>query len=176
MFKLRKYLLLSSCLTIITVIYLFRLLMFADAAIDSWNSDDAQIRVKPQLNQAQYFNQLLLKQQQQQKSNGFQSNTPTNHDDTSVTADGNSIIENGIDHSELVDDISSSSMQSLGKDHDSNSDDTGDIRIAVKSKRRYEYVPAHYDRDDQHQTPRMIEIVSDTMPLRIKNYYLNHHY
>ncbi|KAH9413095.1 hypothetical protein DERP_006781 [Dermatophagoides pteronyssinus] len=160
----RKFSLLSSCLTIITVICSFKLLIFADTlTTDSWNSDDAQIRAKP-LNQAQYFNQLLLKQQSQ-KSNGFQPNTPSslsNHDDTGVTAD---VIGNGIDHNELIDDISSSSLPSLVKDN--GIDDTGDIRIAVKSKRRYEYVPVHYDRDDQQQTPRMIEIVSDTMPLRL---------
>ena len=79
-----------------------------------------------------------------------------------MTAD---VTGNGIDHNELIDDISSSSLPSLVKDN--GIDDIGDIRIAVKSKRRYEYVPVHYDRDDQQQTPRMIEIVSDTMPLRL---------
>ena len=42
----------------------------------------------------------------------------------------------------------------------------GNIRIAVQSKRRYEFVPVHFDRDDI-KMPKMIEIVSDTMPLRL---------
>src|SRR5699024_4496838 len=40
------------------------------------------------------------------------------------------------------------------------------IRLAVQSKRRYEFVPVHFDREDV-KVPRMIEIVSDTMPLRL---------
>lgn len=54
-----------------------------------------------------------------------------------------------------------------GSGGSSNADnDEGNIQIAVKSKRRYEFVPFHYDRDEM-KTPRMIEIVSDTMPLRL---------
>ena len=42
----------------------------------------------------------------------------------------------------------------------------GDIQIAVKSRRKYEMSPVHFDRQTE-KTPRMIEIVSDTMPLRL---------
>lgn len=41
------------------------------------------------------------------------------------------------------------------------------IQIAVRSKRRFEYAPAHFDRQADGKTPKMIEIVSDTMPLRL---------
>ena len=55
-----------------------------------------------------------------------------------------------------------------GAEHDHSGTDTSDsnIRIAVKSKRRFEFVPVHFDRDDMRQ-PRMIEISSDSMPLRL---------
>ena len=53
------------------------------------------------------------------------------------------------------------SMDVRSLDHESDN-----IRVAVQSKRRYEFVPVHFDRDDMKQ-PRMIEIVSDTMPLRL---------
>ncbi|KAI2806388.1 hypothetical protein BLOT_008344, partial [Blomia tropicalis] len=42
----------------------------------------------------------------------------------------------------------------------------GNIQIAVQSKRRFEFVPVHFDREDLRM-PKMIEIVSDSMPLRL---------
>lgn len=57
------------------------------------------------------------------------------------------------------------SLEPRGPEHDDDKNDQN-IRIAVQSKRRYEFVPVHFDRDDS-KMPRMIEIVSDTMPLRL---------
>lgn len=55
------------------------------------------------------------------------------------------------------------SMDNRGPEHDHEQDN---IRIAVQSKRRYEFVPVHFDRDDT-KMPKLIEIVSDAMPLRL---------
>lgn len=59
-----------------------------------------------------------------------------------------------------------STSSSRGAEHDHTTDSDQNIRIAVKSKRRFEFVPVHFDRDDMRQ-PRMIEIASDSMPLRL---------
>lgn len=67
----------------------------------------------------------------------------------------------------------------MNDDSDVNGD--GRIRIAIKSKRKFEFMPTHYDRiehrnngieekgiiENGKKMPRMIEIVSDTMPLRL---------
>ena len=60
---------------------------------------------------------------------------------------------------DVQDPIEQSSMDD-GKQNEDN------IRIAVQSKRKFEFVPVHFDRENM-KTPRMIEIVSDTMPLRL---------
>lgn len=58
------------------------------------------------------------------------------------------------------------STSGRGAEHDHTTETDNNIRIAVKSKRRFEFVPVHFDRDDMRQ-PRMIEIASDSMPLRL---------
>lgn len=75
--------------------------------------------------------------------------------------------------SSLFEESADNSADEYRIEHDAKDDDiTGNnnnnnIQIAVRSKRRFEYTPAHYDRQADGKTPKMIEIVSDTMPLRL---------
>lgn len=66
-------------------------------------------------------------------------------------------------------DRSNDVQQQQQRDFDDDTTNDGsdkNIRMAVQSRRKYEFMPVHFDRHEM-RTPRMIEIVSDTMPLRL---------
>lgn len=131
-------------------------------ASPGWSRRDQQ---QPQSGQSEYKSPSSI-------SGRADSTDGGSDDDNSLESRGGDLDENKLDRIEYR--MNSMAQEMRSKDsgwskeplEQMPDDSGGNIRIAVQSKRKFEFVPAHFDRENS-KTPRMIEIVSDTMPLRL---------